>query len=472
MKRLWIVLICIMLFTAIPAAKADSGASELTDRCTFDFGTQKEAENNLLNGKIGASFKAGASFSMTWDETLEDARLCLQWQKEPEEVRLLQYGADETLLREETLPPYPETVSPLLPDARRAVVESGTKEMRLLAVAVYGAGELPDPFHDWQEIPEHVDYLLISTHPDDDVLYLGSVVPTYGAERGYVGTIVYVTNQNRTRKSEAENGAWAMGLRVRPVFFGMRDVFSGTTKARRNLFPYDELLQNTVRAYRQLRPLVVFAQDLNGEYGHWQHKRTAKAAREAFSLAADPEYDPESAALYGTWQVQKLYLHLYRKDKILIDAHTPLAAFDGKDAYEVACGAFLKHKSQQRYHFRVQRDDGQYAFNRFGMAEGVVPVGEDVFDNIDETLFCGYVAPPTPAPSPMQSEAPEAIQTPAPSEKPKPSPRPEPAKPAEPDPTPLYWIASITLLASGATGAAAYFWKKRRNETHPPEDPA
>ncbi len=471
MKRIWIVLICIMLFTAIPAAKADTDAEKLTDRCTFDFGTQKEAGNDLLRGRGAVvSLKADASFSLTWDEALADARLCLQWQDEPEEVRLFQYGADEALLSEETLPPYPETVLPLLPDARRAEIRNGTKNMRLLAAAVYGAGELPDPFHDWQEIPEHVDYLLISTHPDDDVLYLGSIVPTYGAERGYVGTILYVTNQNRTRKSEAENGAWAMGLRVRPVFFGMRDIFSGTTKARRTLFSYDELLQNTVRAYRRLKPLVVFAQDLNGEYGHWQHKRTAKAAREAFSLAADPEYDPESVGLYGTWQVQKLYLHLFRKNTILIDAHTPLAAFDGKDAYEVACDAFLKHQSQQRYHFRVRRDSGQYAFNRFGMAEGVVPVGEDVFDNIDETLFCGYVAPPTPEPTP--SASPERTETPEPSAKPtpKPTPRPRPAKEPEPDPTPLYWVASITLLASTATGFAAYCWKKRQNEKHPPED--
>ena len=159
-----------------------------------------------------------------------------------------------------------------------------------------------------------------------------------------------------------------------------------------------------------MRPLVVFAQDLKGEYGHWQHKLTAKAAREAFALAADPAYDPESAAQYGTWQVQKLFLHLYSENTIQIDAHAPLSFFDGKDAYEVARKAFLKHETQQRYHFRVSRDNKRYAFNRFGMAEGIVPAGEDVFDNVDETLLCSYI-PPTPEPTAAPTRGATAVPT-------------------------------------------------------------
>ena len=122
----------------------------------------------------------------------------------------------------------------------------------------------------------------------------------------------------------------------------------------------------------------------------------------------------------------------------------------------------------------MTRDDGSYAFNRFGMAEGVVPVGEDVFDNIDETLFCGYVVPPTPEPS----ATPEPGATPKSTEPPQAKARPTqtPAAPSEPpspvkaDPAPLLRIPAITVLAAIVTGVAAYFWKKRRNEKHPPED--
>lgn len=465
-----VLLICIALLlslSGIPTATADSDAAEdLTGLCTFDFGTNRDAKYILLNDpQAYQTFRSQTSFSMTWENPLESARLCIQWQTVPEDVRVLQYDADETLLTDETLSPYYETITPLLPEARKAVVQAGETDMRLISVAVYGAGELPEPFHEWQETPDHLDYLLISSHPDDDVLYLGSIVPTYGAERGYVGTIIYVTASTRRRVSEAENGAWAMGLRCRPVFFGMQDMGRYVSKQQRQSFPYAELVKKTVRAYRSMRPVVVFAQDLKGEYGHWMHKLTAKAAREAFRLAADPDYDPESAEQYGTWQVQKLFLHLYKENKLMIEAHAPLQFFDGLDAYEVACKAYKKHVSQQRFHFRVTRDNKKNAFNRFGMAEGVVPVGEDVFDQIDETLLSDYVPPtpePTAEPTPKPSETPDPVLTakPTPTAAPSGSPAPEQGRIAF-DPVPLYRIAAVTAAAALVAGIVAFAVSKR-----------
>jgi LmbE family N-acetylglucosaminyl deacetylase len=474
MKRVWILLICIalLLLPTIRRTKAESTAAEdLTAHFTFDFGSYRDAKSLVLKDREQyQTFGKQASFSLTREETSDGARLCLAWQTPPEDVRVLQYDAEGALLSDDALPSYPDTVTPLRADAQSAVVQAGDAGMRVLFCAVYGPGELPDPFHEWKETPDRLDYLLIATHPDDDVLYLGSVVPVYGAEREYVGTIVYVTASNRTRISEAENGAWAMGLRYRPVFFGMQDIWQGAAQNKKSAFRYEELLEKTVRAYRSMRPLVVFAQDLKGEYGHWQHKLTAKAAREAFALAADPAYDPESAAQYGTWQVQKLFLHLYSENTIQIDAHAPLSFFDGKDAYEVARKAFLKHETQQRYHFRVSRDNKRYAFNRFGMAEGIVPAGEDVFDNVDETLLCSYI-PPTPEPTAAPTRGatavptvPGPVLTPAATE--PPAALAAEAEAQTKDATPLIWIGVSTVAAALAVGVAAYFWKKRQIEKH------
>ena len=441
MKQFKLAIICIsvllLLAAVLPAYAETAQAEDLTKRMTFDFGSYGKAEKNILERSAARqTFKAGASFSMTWKEPLSDARLCLQWLELPENVSVLQYDESGTLLKKETLPSLPETITTLMPEARKAVVQGGETEMVVWFCAVYGAGELPDPFHDFLETPDHLDYLLISTHPDDDVLYLGSVVPVYGAEQGYTGTVVYVTTPNRERITEAENGAWAMGVRYRPVFLGMTDVSDAQQKKKGKLFRYEDVLLNIVRTYRSLRPLVVFAQDFKGEYGHWQHELTSKAAQEAFSLAADPSYDPESAAQYGVWQVQKLFVHLYKQNTILIDAHAPLSFFDGKDAFEVARAAYKKHASQQKYRFKVERDDGRFPFNRFGMAEGVVEVGNDVFDNIDETLFSFYV-PPTPEPTAVPTPEPTPPPTPEPTEAPTPEPTAAPAVTEEtPEPSP------------------------------------
>ena len=476
MKHLRISIICLLvlllLTSALPAYADTEEAENLTAKCSFDFGRYKSAKGRVLSDSTRYQiFDGNDSFSLTWEEPFEGARLCLDWEYAPEGASVLQYDANGELLLQEAIPSFHSTATALLPDARKAVVQAGETGMQVRVCAVYGAGELPKAFRAWQETPDHLDYLLISTHPDDDVLFLGSVVPVYGAEQGYVGSIVYVTRSRdeavgRVRVGEAESGAWTMGLRYYPVFLNMPDVADSSSKEKKKLFQYDDLLVNLVRTYRRLHPLVVVAQDTEGEYGHWQHILTSQASREAFTLAADPTFDPESAEQYGTWQVQKLFLHLFPENPILIDAHAPLSFFDGKNAFEVACEAYTKHESQQRMWFHVEQDDEKYAFNRFGMAEGVVPAGESLFENVDESLFYGYVPPtpeptevPTPEPTEEPTPAPIVEITPEPTEEPTPAPAEAPTEaPQTPAPEPERKTAGpdrVILIVLGFAAVAA-----------------
>ena len=111
-----------------------------------------------------------------------------------------------------------------------------------------------------------------------------------------------MTYQQRLRLNEALMGAWTMGERGYPLFSMLPDVYLEKYLSAVQ-FSYDIVLQYMVRCYRQYKPLVVFTQDLEGEYGHWQHKQTARCALDAIPLAADSTYDRESAEKYGVWQV-------------------------------------------------------------------------------------------------------------------------------------------------------------------------
>lgn len=472
-----LIFLLILLLTVPLSAHADgSKAVDLTGRCRLDTSETRGNPQKLLenNGSF-LTFEAGKSFTLTWTDDVPAARLCLSWQTRPEGVTVTQYDASGTVLMTQTILSAGSTVTPLLPETRKAVVTASDAGMEVMYCRVFGEGVLPEPFHEWLETPDHLDYLLISAHPDDDVLYLGSIVPVYGAERGYVGSIAYVTCSTRKRMTEAENGAWTMGLRYYPLFLGFADVPSVLPEREKDKrFPYDELLKGIVQTYRAYRPVTVFAQDQNGEYGHFQHILTSRAAVEALTLAADASYDPESAERFGTWQVQKVFLHLYPENRITIDATSPLKAFDGLNAVEIAKRAFQKHASQQSGSYTISADTGPLPLNLFGMAAGVVPVGEDVFDNIDPSLLSDYV-PQTPEPT----DTPVPTDTPAPTDTPEPTavpvqtdapasakvtdtPAPEPDNASKTGLTHIVLAAAIGAIVLCAAGLAAAFLLRKR----------
>lgn len=418
MKKRGLICLLALLLCLLPAMTRaeDTKAKEYTKYCQIDCDV-RDGTRHLLNWFVTdrVAFPADKGVTISWTDDYPIVYLCLQWFTPPEGATVRAFDGDGQLLAEEALRSYPEYAIPLPEQTRSATVTAGEAGMDMSQLHVFGEGTLPDPFHLWQETPEQLDYLLISTHPDDDVLYLGSIVPIYGAEQGYVGSIAYVTCMTRGRMTEAENGAWEMGLRYHPLFMGFPDIPRDAKPERKAQFVYDDLVRDTVRLYRKYHPAVVFAQGEKGEYGHWQHVLTSQAAVEAYDLAADPTYDTESVESYGVWQVQKLYLHDYEENKLRLDGNVPLEAFNGTTAWNVARKAFQKHESQVQYGFFVMRDDEKNAFNRFGMIKGVVEAGDDAFANIPAELLSTY-DPSAPAPTPEPS--PEATPEPSPASDP------------------------------------------------------
>lgn len=360
--------------------------------------------------------------------------LCIGWEtsEAPRIVRF--YGAEDVLLSEVTeLYPYHDEVL-CIPEntVRLEILAAGEEKIALVEAQLYTEGVLPEPWgYTWEPTPDHLDFLVISTHFDDDVLFLGGAMPIYGMERGYTGTILYMTYQQRLRLDEALRGAWTMGTRCYPLFAMLPDVYKADNK-RAVEFSEAIVTKTLVRFFRQYKPLVIFTQDTEGEYGHWQHIQTVKCALSAIALAADASYDTESAEAYGTWQVQKAYTHLYPENKLILDTRAPLSAFGGLNAFEIATEAYTKHVSQHQYWFYVS-DENQYSIGDYGMSFCAVEnPGEDVFDGIDETLWAGYVPPtptPTPEPTPTPTSTPEPTptptNTPAPTEAPTDTPIPE-----------------------------------------------
>ena len=73
--------------------------------------------------------------------------------------------------------------------------------------------------------------------------------------------------------------------------------------------------------------------------------------QKAVFLSNDENYDKTSIDLYGLWNPCKLYLHLYKKNQIIMNYDIPLEYFDGKTAYEMSKIGYSKIISQQKYKF-------------------------------------------------------------------------------------------------------------------------
>lgn len=103
-----------------------------------------------------------------------------------------------------------------------------------------------------------------------------------------------------------------------------------------------------VEQLRRYRPMVAVGHDLNGEYGHYQHRAYALLLSDAVRISADPAQYPESAQAYGVWDVPKTYLHLYPENPICMDWDQPMENFGGMTPYEVTKNlGFKAHRSQQ-----------------------------------------------------------------------------------------------------------------------------
>ncbi len=248
-----------------------------------------------------------------------------------------------------------------LPKALTLTFEEDTS---IADIYVFSEGELPNWVQKWEEPCEAADILLFSSHSDDEQLFFLGLLPYYAGECRARVQVAYVIQhfevngvENHQRPHEQLDGLWTVGVRNYPVMSEFPDLYSeGTTRenalenAKKTFeaagYTYDDFVSYMTETIRRFKPQVVISHDLDGEYGHGTHILAAQALTEAITYTGDENQYPDSAKQYGTWDIKKLYLHLYEENQIVMDYDVPLESFGGKTAYEVSCMGFDCHKSQ------------------------------------------------------------------------------------------------------------------------------
>lgn len=134
---------------------------------------------------------------------------------------ILKGGANGFLHEFIVLPKSSRTVTILLP----------YQKMRLYKneVRIFTDEAVPDDVQIWEPPHERADIMMVASHSDDEILFMGGIAPTYGAELGARVQIVYMTEFRSTgqsvREHEKLDGLWANGVRHYPVCGNFKDVY-------------------------------------------------------------------------------------------------------------------------------------------------------------------------------------------------------------------------------------------------------
>lgn len=237
-------------------------------------------------------------------------------------------------------------------------------------IFVYTTGEVPGFVQKWEQpMDDKTDIILFSTHGDDEHLFFAGLLPYYAQCRDCQVQVIYLTNHFNTLPSrihEMLNGLWAVGITTYPVFGPFRDFPKETlydayfTFNSQGVYRKD-IVEFVVEQIRRFNPQVVVGHDFDGEYGHGQHMVYADCLSEAILVSNDPGQYPESAEMYGVWEVSKAYFHLYEENQVVMDWDTPMDELDGMTPFEVSqLLGYACHKSQQFTRFTkwIHGDDG------------------------------------------------------------------------------------------------------------------
>lgn len=379
-----LLLVCGLLLPLTHAAGA-AYEGDITSQCRITMPANSKSRKAVFDRQYYTKWarygERETLIEISLPEGVQAGGLYLCFAIEPEELWL--YKADqEEPLHHSLGAGYAHRYLPFEGAQRLTLKLKGGREgFSLSELFVVTGREPPAWVQRWEPVHAQADLLVLVAHPDDELLWMGGAIPRYSQSKDV--TVAYMTCANPLRRSEMLNGLWAAGVRHYPVIGSFNDKrISSLSKSWAFWGGEEKVLGYVTGLLRQLKPSVVLTHDLKGEYGHPAHIITATALTQALEAAGDASRFPDSAALHGTWQVPKAYLHLWQEAPLTMDWHRPVAGSDLSEL-DTAREAFAQHRSQKS-NWRVEVE-GPHSAAQFGLYRSLVGDDEakdDFFENI------------------------------------------------------------------------------------------
>lgn len=403
MKKLLILSLCIVCLTAVfmVCAKA-APARDITADCTFRFSDAAGHVAHLHDGDYETYMESPKKekhrlYITTGSEPAAGVYVEFGIRRLPFTVEAKRDGKWVQIASSAGLYAQEYVSFPPCSGELRLTIGSTERQraIRICEITVLGEGEIDyDRIHIWQQPVEKADLLLSVTHPDDDLLWFGGMIPYYTAEKKLSVLVSYLSVSDSYRELELLNALWYCGVRNYPEIAYLKDFKTYDKKEVYEKWGRESVHTYLVKIIRKYKPEVVVTQDYAGEYGHGQHLACAESTHKAVEYAQDAARYRESAGQYGTWEVKKLYVHLGDNPTVM-DWHQPLDAFNGKTSFEIASEAYQLHESQLRGGMIYEMADRGTKYDSFAFTLVLSRVGEDtaggdLFENVPAECISTY----------------------------------------------------------------------------------
>jgi len=381
--------------------------------------------------------------SITIEPDLPAQLLVLNWYDVPASYTVTQLGAAGETISEATI-----TDRQL---GRQISLASNCKQITVLfnengslsGVAAYAdASSAPGAF---SPAPTKCDILIITAEPGMEWMQFGAIIPSYTKEKNIATAVLYVSDYSkRARAYEALSGLQLAGYTEYPLFSGYQSDSYDSYKTTAAQFVRRDFVEYLKEQINALSPKVIVTHNELDASG--AHSLVAECVK--IAVAECPS-------------VQKLYFYGATEgtDPTVIDMNTPLIAYAGKTAAEVAQRAYEQHISRRLFGLVID-PTSVYTL-------AYTTVGEDVDKNnllehmiLDSLIYYAQATPPpTPSPEPAATAAPavpeaQAMQEDNNSQEATVPRENGPAQAAEKE---LFTMPALILIGIGAALSAAMF---------------
>ena len=418
MKRLFAMLVCGLIVCLLPGvALADQSNTGSTDvpvgvRLTLPAGTAQWAYR-LTDNFVGSRVSLSGGTEVTISPERMAGVLVLSWYTVPQSYIVTQTDASGAILAEETRTDGMLRGVLTLDAACEEIRVSVSSDCALGDVAAYAAGASGIVTRAFQPTPMQADLLIITAEPGMEFDEFGALLPVYAKERGMQVAVLYVSDYGkRERALEALDGLSEAGYDAYPIFGGFTcDNYDSYHMAS---IGFDrEILTDYLKVQiALLNPKVVVTHSLADSSG--ARRFTGECALNAARASAGVSKCYTFGAAQSTTPT-------------VIDMNTPLNAYNGKTAAEVAQSAYDMHLSRRVFGREIDLSSG-YTLSYSNVGDDRQK--NDLFENIDGSSLISY-NPATPVAAAEATAAPEtsasAAVMPAPEATPLPQ-KPEQAQ--------------------------------------------